>query len=149
MYCLMEFCKMSFPIHFDFSLLAGIIIRPLFTTFCSCFLLSFSKKITFFMLGTWYCIRCFLSFFLGKNVFSHPLQLLIFNFSPLSLTFSTTSSSRCFITFLKLLSHSLNVPVYGVSSLFSKLKIVHDFLHNFIFKIFHHFLRKFLTFFTF
>ena len=38
---LLEFRKMSFPIHFDFSLLAGIIIRPLFTTFYPCFIIIF------------------------------------------------------------------------------------------------------------
>ena len=99
MYCLMEFCKMSFPIHFDFSLLAGIIIRPLFTTFCLCFLLSFSKKITVFMLGTLYCIRCFLSFFLGKNVFSHPLQVCVHHFSQV----------LSFMTFLLLFSNILQM----------------------------------------
>ena len=73
-HCLMEFRKMSFPIQFDFSLLAGIIIRPLFTTFCSCFFIIFLEKITFFMLGTCYCIGCLVNFFLGNNVFSQPLQ---------------------------------------------------------------------------
>ena len=102
-YFLMEFRKMSIPIYFDFSLLTVIIIRPLFTTFCSCFLLSFSKKITFLMLGTWYCIRCFLSFFLGKNVFSRPLQVPVHHFSQVLsfMKFSTISSSKMFHHFFQ------------------------------------------------
>ena len=35
--CVLVFRKMSFLIHFDFSLLAGMIFRPLFTTFCYMF----------------------------------------------------------------------------------------------------------------
>ena len=74
MNCLLEFSKMTFTIRFIFTFLTGIILRPLFTTFCSCFLISFSKKLTFFMLGTWYCIRCLMNFFLLITLFSHPLQ---------------------------------------------------------------------------
>ena len=55
------------------------------------------------MLGTWYCIRCFLSFFLGKNVFSHPLQVRVHHFSQVLsfMTFSTISSSKMFHHFFQ------------------------------------------------
>ena len=93
-----------------------------------------SRKITFFMLGTWYCIRCFLSFFLGKNVFSHPLQVRVHNFSQVLsfMTFSTISSSKMFYHFFQTFStfftwslnllekknvflHSLQLPVHHFS----------------------------------
>ena len=106
MYCLMEFCKMSFPIHFDFSLLAGIIIRPLFTTFCSCFL-SFSRKNHFFHIRHMVLHKMFLEFLSRKKWF---------------LASTATSCSSLFL-------------------------IVYDILHNFIFKMFHHFFQSFLTFF--
>ena len=51
------FRKMSFLIHLDFSLLAVIIFRPLFTTF-------------YLMLSTWYFTSCFMNFFWRKN-YSH------------------------------------------------------------------------------
>ena len=38
---------MTFTIHLIFTFLAGIIFRPLFTTFCSCFVIIFLEKITF------------------------------------------------------------------------------------------------------
>ena len=67
------------------------------------FVIIFLEKVTFFMLGTWYCIRCFLSFFLGKNVFSHPLQVHVHNFSQVLsfMTFSTISSSKMFHHFFQ------------------------------------------------
>ena len=52
------------------------------------------------MLSTCYCTWCFLSFFLGKNVFSHPLQLRVHPFSQWFMTFSTISSSIFYRTFL-------------------------------------------------
>ena len=75
MNCLLEFCKITFTIYFIFTFLAGIMFKPLFTTFYPCFLLSFSKKITFFMLSTWYCTWCLMHLFLLITLFSHPLQL--------------------------------------------------------------------------
>ena len=47
--------------------------KSLFPTFCSWFDMIV-LKITFFMLGTWYCIRCLMNFFLIITLFSHPLQ---------------------------------------------------------------------------
>ena len=47
--CLFGFCKMTFTIHLIFTFLAGIIFRPLFTTFCSYFCYHLSgKKIAVF-----------------------------------------------------------------------------------------------------
>ena len=99
---------MTFTIHLIFTFLAGIIFTPLFTTFCSCFVIIFlKKKITFFMLSTWYCTCCCMTFFWRKK-YSHI---------------------RCdflFITFLNDFPHSMHVTSYGVSSLFSNVfKIIH------------------------
>ena len=72
-------------------------LKSLFTAFYPCFVIIFLEKITSFMLGTWYCTWCFLRFFLGKNVFSHPLQLCL-------------HLPRCFITFsniLDMLQHKM------------------------------------------
>ena len=112
MYCLKEFRKMSFTIHFDFSLLAGIIIRPLFTTFYSCFVIIFLEKIPFFMLGRWYCTLCFLRFFLLITLFWHPLQLCLHPFSQWFMTFSTISSSKMFH---HIFEHSWHVTAQDVS----------------------------------
>ena len=132
MYCLMEFCKMSFPIHFDFSLLSGIIMRPLFTSFCSCFLLSFQKKITFFMLGTWYCIRCFLSFFLGKmfsRIHCNFVFITLLNCLP------QFHLPRCFITFLNVFN-ILHVLQYKMFVEFTQEKMFFRIHCNFVFQHF-------------
>ena len=47
MNCLLVFDKMTFAIHLIFTSLAGIIFRPHFTTFCSCFVIIFLEKKTF------------------------------------------------------------------------------------------------------
>ena len=70
MYCLLVFRKMSFPIHFDFSLLAGIIIRLLFTTFYPCFFIIFLEKNNFFHVRYMVLHKMFLEILFEKKVFS-------------------------------------------------------------------------------
>ena len=118
MHCLLVFCEMSFPIRLNFSPLTGIIFWSLFdeitihrnvkTTFhyvlFMCFIIFFT---VFFMLTTWYCIICFLSFFLV-------------------ITISRIHCNFMFITFLNRLWHFLIFK--DVSSLFSN--ILHMLQHK-------------------
>ena len=129
---------MTFTIHLIFTSLAGIIFRPFFTTFCSCYMfcfLSFSKRSLYFELSTWYCTWCFMNFFVGKNVFSHPLQLCVHHFSeadnglPHSIHVMALdvlwTSWNCSWYVLQLCVH---VTAQDVSSVFSELAIVCNIL---------------------
>ena len=101
------FRKMTFTSHLIFTSLGSIILRWFLTTFCSCFmfcLLSFSKRSLFFVLILWYYTWCFMNFFVGKNVFSHPLQLCVHHFSRSWQWFATLNTcygTWCFMNFSK------------------------------------------------
>ena len=89
-------------------------LRLLFTAFYPCFVIIFLEKIPIYMWSTWYCTWCFLRFFLGKNVFSHPLQLCLHHFSQVLsfMTISTISSSKMFH---HIFEHSWHVKAQDVS----------------------------------
>ena len=72
-FCLSGFRKMTFTIHLIFTFLAGLIFRPLFSKFCSCFVL-------FFMLSTWYLTWCLMNFFLRKKYFRIHCNFLCITF---------------------------------------------------------------------
>ena len=117
MNCILGFRKMTFKIHLIFTSLAGIIFRPLFSTFCSCYkFYTLSRKSHyFFMLSTWYCSWCLMNFFFEKNVFSHPLQLPVH--------FLACYSTNSVIFLLKNIhfSQSMHVIAQDVSSLLPKV----------------------------
>ena len=90
---------MTFTIHLLFASLAGIIFRPWFTTFCSCYMFCHylsRKKSLFFMLSIWYCNWCLTIFFSIK--FFHASTATF-------CSFCACYSERCFIPFLKSFSH--------------------------------------------
>ena len=60
-HCLLGFYKMTFTIHLIFTAPAGIIFRPLFTTFCLCFVIIFLEKITFVVFSSCCSTRCFMN----------------------------------------------------------------------------------------
>ena len=131
--CLWVFTKMTFTNHLIFTCLAGVIFRPLFTTFCSflhVLFIIFLGKITF----SWYCTWCFImasTTTLCSSLFSHlklgyPTlcmlwHLMLYNFSKLFTTYTATPcscySTRCFITFLgvkRRLPHSMHIIVSDI-----------------------------------
>ena len=50
--CVCGFRMMTFTIYLIFTSLAGVIFKPHFTTFCSCFVIIFLEKITFLVFST-------------------------------------------------------------------------------------------------
>ena len=68
---------MTFTIHLLFASLAGIIFRPWFTTFYSCYMFchNLSRKKLLFSCEAYVLQLMFDEFFLLITFFSHPLQL--------------------------------------------------------------------------
>ena len=96
--------------------------------------LSFSKKITFFMLSIWYCNWCLMIFF-QEIFFSHPLQLPVHFFGMLQDMFCNFLLKD--IPFL----YSVHVIAKDVSSLFSKVfHMFHMFYHLMIVELLNFFL---------
>ena len=108
MNCLLGYCKMTFMIHLIFTSLAGMIFRPHFTTFGSCFVIIFLKEITFFHVQYMLQHKTFYEFFSKKM-------------------FSRIHCNFVFLTFLNGLSHSMHGTLCLMK--FSKLKIVFNILH--------------------
>ena len=107
MNCLLGCCKMTFMSHLIFTSLAGMIFRPHFTTFCTCFVIIFLEK-HFFRVQHMLQHMIFYEF-LSKNMFSR----IHFNF--------------VFIIFLNGLPHSMHGTWCFMK--FSKLKIVFNILN--------------------
>ena len=124
------FRKMTFTIHLIFTSLAGIILRRFLTTFCSCFMFclsSFSKRSLFFVLIPWYCIWCFMNFFVG-------------------IFFLASTATLCSSLFPKLtmVCHTLYMIWYLM--FYELLEIIYDMYRNSVFmlqpKMFHQFSRS-------
>ena len=104
---------MTFTIHLIFTILAGLIFRPLFSKFCSCFFFHVEHMVFNLM---------FDEFLFEKKVFSHPLQLCAhFNGLPHSM-----HGTLCFMNFslLKILSN-----IFHMNSLFGMLQHMFLFLN--------------------
>ena len=93
--------------------------RSVCTKFVLVYYLS-KKKITFFMLGTWYCIRCLMNFFLLITLFSHPLQFRahlnclphFMNLSMLNIILNIFQM-HCLLVFCKMTLHDSNELLFA------------------------------------
>ena len=128
------FRKMTFTIHLIFTSLAGIILRRFLTTFCSCFMFclsSFSKRSLFFVLIPWYCIWCFMNFFVGIFFSRIHCNFVFITFpkadnglphSIYDMVLDVLWTSRNHLWYVPQLR--VHVTAQDVSSVFSELKIV-------------------------
>ena len=115
MNCLLGFRKMTFTIHLIVTSLAGIIFRPLFTTFCSyfCYYLSRKKNCCFLCKAHGTSLKVWWICFSGKKFLASTatswslfgiLQHKFCKFSSQEhscLSFFARYSRRCFIPSLK------------------------------------------------